>query len=172
MVNRPRLSGVPFTVSSCRKTNRLRWLSVMSGCGTSSNVRRTPGSAAKRRLSVTLRLGVTRTAWRSVPGNQLLDLIAWRDRDTSGAIGRFIIEFRRHGLRSSEIWGDAGGLGHPMIDMLRDAGWPINRVNFGAKARADQLYQNLGTELWSSLSAQIDKGEMTSFSLIRRYSAN
>ena len=28
-------------------------------------------------------------------GNKLLELIAWRDRDTSAAVGRFIIEFRR-----------------------------------------------------------------------------
>jgi phage terminase large subunit len=93
-------------------------------------------------------------------GNKLLELIAWRDRDTTAAVGRFIIEFRRHGLRAHQIWGDAGGLGHPMCDMLRDAGWAINRFDFGAKARNDQLYANIGTEVWGKLARQIDKGEI------------
>jgi phage terminase large subunit len=93
-------------------------------------------------------------------GNKLLELIAWRERDTSAAVGRFIIEFRRHGLRASQIWGDAGGLGTPMCDMLRDAGWPINRSNFGAKARNEQLYTNVATELWAGLARQIERGEI------------
>ena len=93
-------------------------------------------------------------------GNKLLELIAWRERDTSAAVGRFIIEFRKHGLRASQIWGDAGGLGIPMCDMLRDAGWPINRSNFGGKARNDQLYLNVGTEIWAVLARQIERGEI------------
>jgi hypothetical protein len=93
-------------------------------------------------------------------GNKLLELIAWRDRDTSAAVGRFIIEFRRHGLKASQIWGDAGGLGTPMCDMLRDAGWAINRADFGAKARNEQLYTNVGTELWAGLARQIERGEL------------
>lgn len=93
-------------------------------------------------------------------GNKLLELIAWRERDTSAAVGRFIIEFRRHGLKASQIWGDAGGLGTPMCDMLRDAGWPINRSNFGAKPRDDRLYLNVGTEIWAGLARQIERGEI------------
>jgi phage terminase large subunit len=93
-------------------------------------------------------------------GNKLLELNAWRDRDTSAAVGRFIIEFRKAGLKASQIWGDAGGLGTPMCDMLRDAGWPINRADFGAKARNDQLYTNVATELWAGLARQIERGEL------------
>lgn len=93
-------------------------------------------------------------------GNKLLDLIAWRERDTSAAVGRFILEFRRAGLRASQIWADAGGMGTPMCDMLRDAGWPVNRSDFGAKARDDRLYLNVATELWANLGRQIERGEI------------
>ena len=41
-------------------------------------------------------------------GNKLLELIAWRERDTTASVGRFIIEFRKHHLRAGQIWGDAG----------------------------------------------------------------
>jgi phage terminase large subunit len=93
-------------------------------------------------------------------GNKLLDLVSFRDRDTVAAVGRFIIEFRKAGLRASQIWGDAGGLGHPFCDMLRDAGWPINRFEFGGKARADNLFKDRGTEIWGELSRKIERREI------------
>jgi phage terminase large subunit len=93
-------------------------------------------------------------------GNKLLDLITFRDRDTAAAVGRFIIEFRRHNLRANQIWGDAGGLGHPMCDMLAEAGWPINRFQFGGKPNQDQLFKDRGTEIWASLARRIDKREI------------
>lgn len=93
-------------------------------------------------------------------GNKLLELISWRERDTTAAVGRFIIEFRKHHLRANQIWGDAGGLGHPMCDMLADAGWSINRFDFGAKARNDKIFFNRGMEIWAGLARQIDKEEV------------
>lgn len=93
-------------------------------------------------------------------GNKLLELVAWRDRDTAAAVGRFIIEFRKHHLRPEQIWGDAGGLGHPMCDMLRDAGWPIGRFDFGGKARQESLFYNRATEIWSLFGKRVEKGEV------------
>ena len=93
-------------------------------------------------------------------GNRLIELITFRDRDTAAAVGRFIIEFRRHHLRANQIWGDAGGLGHPMCDMLSEAGWAINRFNFGAKPFQEQLFKDRATEIWASLARRIDKREI------------
>lgn len=93
-------------------------------------------------------------------GNKLIDLVAWRDRDTVAAVGRCIIEFRRLGLRPEQVWGDAGGLGHPMCDMLRDAGWGINRFDFGGKAYNEKVYFNRGMEIWANLSKSIEKREV------------
>jgi phage terminase large subunit len=93
-------------------------------------------------------------------GNKLLELIAWRERDTTASVGRFIIEFRKHHLRAEQIWGDAGGMGTPMCDMLADAGWAINRFDFGARASNSAVYYNRGMEIWGKLSRMIEKGEV------------
>lgn len=93
-------------------------------------------------------------------GNKLLELVAWRERDTTASVGRFIIEFRKNHLRPSQIWGDAGGLGTPMCDMLADAGWPINRFDFGGKAGNPAIYYNKGAEIWMRLSRGVEKGEL------------
>lgn len=93
-------------------------------------------------------------------GNKLLELVAWRERDTTASVGRFIIEFRKHHLRAGQIWGDAGGMGTPMCDMLADAGWSINRFDFGGKAGNSQIYYNKGCEIWMRLSRMVEKGEI------------
>jgi phage terminase large subunit len=93
-------------------------------------------------------------------GNKLLELIAWRERDTVSSVGRFIIEFRKHHLRAGQIWGDAGGMGTPMCDMLADAGWSINRFDFGGKASRHDVYYNRGAEIWGKLARMIEKGEI------------
>jgi phage terminase large subunit len=93
-------------------------------------------------------------------GNKLQELIGWRDSNTTASVGRFILLFRRYGLKASQIWGDNGGLGHPMCDMLRDAGWPINRTDFGARARDEKLFLNVATELWAGLGRKIERGEI------------
>ena len=51
-------------------------------------------------------------------------------------------------------------MGTPMCDMLADAGWPINRFDFGGKAGNSQVYYNRGCEIWMKLSRSIEKGEI------------
>ena len=93
-------------------------------------------------------------------GNKLLELVAWRDRDTNAAVGRFIIEFRRYGLRAQQIWGDNGGVGHAMCDTLDAAGWPINRFDFGAPPGNKDVYVSRGAEIWDALSTRVKRGEI------------
>ena len=70
------------------------------------------------------------------------------------------MEFRKAGLRSEQIWGDSGGLGLPMCDMLRDAGWPINRFSFGAKPTDEDHYISRGAEIWHSFAQRIARQEL------------
>ena len=67
-------------------------------------------------------------------GNEIQPLICWREPDTMAGVGRFIIEFKKAGLTPEGVWADEGGLGKPMCDALREAGWAVNRVNNGARA--------------------------------------
>jgi predicted oxidoreductase len=71
-------------------------------------------------------------------GNRIHPMVCWKERDTMSAVGRFIIEFKRFGLKAHEVYADAGGLGIPMCDALSEAGWDVNRVNNGEKARDSQ----------------------------------
>jgi hypothetical protein len=93
-------------------------------------------------------------------GNKLIDLIGWHDTDAISIVGRFILEFRKANLKAEQIWGDSGGLGLPMCDMLRDAGWPINRFSFGAKPADEDHYVSRGAELWHSFAQRISRQEL------------
>lgn len=93
-------------------------------------------------------------------GNKLIELEAWKDKNTVAAVGRFIMLFRRFGLKASQIWGDNGGIGHSMCDMLNDAGWSINRFDFGAPAIRKEAFVSRGAEIWLTLSRQVVKQEV------------
>jgi len=93
-------------------------------------------------------------------GNKLLELEAWRESNTTAAVGRFIMLFRRFRLEAPQIWGDNGGLGKPMVDMLSDAGWPINRFDFGAPSANKEAYVSRGTEIWMALARAVNRREV------------
>jgi hypothetical protein len=47
-----------------------------------------------------------------------------------------------------------------MIDAFSQAGWPINRFNFGAKAGNDLAFVSCGAEAWVSFGKQVTNGEV------------
>ena len=93
-------------------------------------------------------------------GNKILPIIAWRERDTMSAVGRFIVEFKKAGLEPSNIYADASGLGLPMCDALAEAGWEVNRVNFGSSAYDSDAYSNRAAELWYGMAKKIEAAEI------------
>lgn len=93
----------------------------------------------------------------AVMEGNLVRLVAWRDADTVRSVGRFIMEFRKAELNKGDIWGDEGGLGKPMCDSLRDAGWPLNRVNNGSAANDTAAFANRGSEIWMEGARMIEK---------------
>lgn len=88
-------------------------------------------------------------------GNRIPPLDAWKDPNTMATLGRFISLFVKYGLRPHEIYGDESGLGGPMIDRLAEMGWPINRVNNGARAHNPERYKNRGAEQWGDAAITI-----------------
>ncbi len=85
-------------------------------------------------------------------GNRVMLRDAWRDRNTMAAAGRFVMNFERarqeFGLRPEEIEGDADGLGRPVVDRIREVGWPI--LDFHAESRAFEpdKFVNRASEIW------------------------
>jgi len=93
-------------------------------------------------------------------GNKIDKVISWKDRDTMAAVGRFIMEFQRNGLKAEEIFADAGGLGIPMCDALAESGWTVHRVNNGERAYDDRHYLNRGAEIWFTAARAIELNEI------------
>ena len=93
-------------------------------------------------------------------GNKVLPFIAWRERDTMSAVGRFIVEFKKAGLKAEDIYADASGLGMVMCDALAEAGWEVNRVNFGSSAYDGDAYTNRASEMWYGMAKKIESAEI------------
>lgn len=93
-------------------------------------------------------------------GNEVKAIIAWKEKNTMSAVGRFVTEFRRFALREDNIFADAGGLGIPMCDALREAGWSIRRVNNGDKPGDPDKFANRGVEMWVRYARLVESGKV------------
>lgn len=80
------------------------------------------------------------------------------------ACGRFVRNFVRlkheFGVQAHHIYGDASGLGKPMIDRLGEVGWPINPTFNNSPAQFDSHYANYATECWLELCTGIKEGRL------------
>lgn len=79
-------------------------------------------------------------------GNDIT-MLAWRDANEMASVGRCITELKTFGVEASNVFGDEGGIGGPMIRRMAEMGWNINAVNFG-KPAYNEIYKNRGTEIW------------------------
>ena len=93
-------------------------------------------------------------------GNRVDRVVSWRENDTMAAVGRFILEFRKAGLSGAQIYADVGGLGLPMADALREAGWDVHRVNFGGRAQDKEAFSNRATEMYFAMARLVEKCEV------------
>jgi hypothetical protein len=93
-------------------------------------------------------------------GNRVQIVAAWREPDTMKAVGKFIVLFREHGLQPGQIVADEGGMGVVFCDALREAGWPVQRFNFGSPAQDPEHYANAGAELWFDARTKCERREI------------
>jgi phage terminase large subunit len=92
-----------------------------------------------------------------IEGNKVIETVRWREKDTMAAVGRFLTEFKRLGLEADNIYADGGGLGLPMCDALREAGWDVHRVQNGAAATgAPDKYADKATEMWMEFARMVE----------------
>jgi len=91
-------------------------------------------------------------------GNAILkptDIIAWKEKNTANAAGRFVRELRGMGYRpGTSVYGDATGGGKTMCDLIRESGIPIIDFNFGGRPTLDG-YKNEGTRIWYAVAKMI-----------------
>jgi hypothetical protein len=76
------------------------------------------------------------------------------------SVGRFIQLFQQEKLTPDDICADEGGMGIVMCDALREAGWPVRRINNGAPSPDADHYANLGAFIWYEARRQIERHEI------------
>lgn len=59
--------------------------------------------------------------------------------------------------RPDAILVDGGGVGGPVVDRLRQLGWDVIEINFGAKA-TQKGYANMRAQMWGNMRAAIQDG--------------
>lgn len=81
-------------------------------------------------------------------GNRVVIEDAWREVDTIQASRQFFRKLKGQlGLSGSQCFGDASGMGHVMLDAIKDQGLNMRRV-FNQTAAEDTAYENTGAEIW------------------------
>ena len=90
-------------------------------------------------------------------GNKTLAVEAFNFRDTVALVDHLEFLFRKYEL--TVIYGDAGGLGKPILDQLR-INWDIKYVLNQAKPYNSLAYLNRGAELWFSVAKLIEYGDI------------
>jgi phage terminase large subunit len=96
-------------------------------------------------------------------GNKVIAMEGFRLTDTTKTILHLEGLFRKYELTSenSPVYTDAGGLGKPMIDTLRDRGWKnVQYVMNQWEPRDKIAYANLGTENWFRLARLVEEMEI------------
>jgi len=81
-------------------------------------------------------------------GNKVRVIDAWKDSNTVQAVRRFIATAQRFQLSAHQCWGDADGLGLPMVNQFADEGFRINSFRGGMPAQDKDIYSNLISETW------------------------
>ena len=96
-------------------------------------------------------------------GNKILKTVAFRFDNTMDTVNFLVQKFEENGLKNplATIFADAGGLGKPIIDRLRELGWSnIRYVLNQNKAYDERVYVNRGAEMWFNFGKCLERGEI------------
>lgn len=96
-------------------------------------------------------------------GNKHLKTLAFRFDNAEDTVAYLIEQFNEWNLNSPEafIYGDAGGLGKPILDRLWGIGYKnVRYILNQSKAYNPTVYLNRGTELWFHLRTLLERGEL------------
>lgn len=96
-------------------------------------------------------------------GNKVIAIEGFKFDDTSATLNNLESLFRKHNLVSNDspIYGDAGGLGKPLLDELRRRGWSnIKYVLNQAAAFDTRVYVNRIAEQWFRFNKLLENREI------------
>jgi phage terminase large subunit len=121
-------------------------------------------AAGERRVDLDFAAGGDENTIGVRVGNKVWLEDAWSDKNTMSAVGRFVTRLeklkRELGLRADEVFGAAAGLGKPMCDAIRQAGWEINDWFENQEAFASKNFKNAMSEAWFDGTEKIRRREV------------
>lgn len=108
------------------------------------------GAGWPLRIGIDLAAGSDETTVCVTRGNKVVKELYFREKDTTIAADRINSFLLGLGLQFSHehIYGDDGGVGHSIIDMLCRMGWQIRRIVNQSRAVKSTQFGNRGAELW------------------------
>lgn len=96
-------------------------------------------------------------------GNKVIAIEGFRFEDTAKTVDHIEHLFRKYNLITPEsyVYGDAGGLGKPILDQLRQRGWSNIRYVLNQSKPSDQrVYANRAAELWFQFNKLLENREI------------
>lgn len=94
-------------------------------------------------------------------GNRIRLIFANRERDTMRSAELVVGQFRQRGIRQGHAWGDAHGLGLPIIQAAkRFYGYRISEFYGGIRGDDPDHYADLNIEAWMSFRQALERGEL------------
>lgn len=95
-------------------------------------------------------------------GNKEIALECFKEPDTTKTRDAIIFIFNKYNVakNSEHLFFDDGGVGHGIIDMLREKGFNITRVLNQGKPLDSSRYSNRGAELWMNFASFIHNEEI------------
>jgi hypothetical protein len=96
-------------------------------------------------------------------GNKLIATEAFRIIDDEERIKHIVQLLHKYNLNKegARIFGDAVGLGKPILSRLKALGWSnIRFIDSRNSSRKPRTYRNVATELWFNTRTLIDRGEL------------
>lgn len=84
----------------------------------------------------------------------------WRDTNTIQASRRFVRRLQHQGVKPSNVWGDADGLGIGMIQQMAESGYRIKSFRGGIPSSMPDRYTNLIAQVWYEGCQKIRSGEI------------
>ncbi len=131
--------------------------------------------------------GGDKTAWAICGDKGLIELIAKKTPDTSIIPRETLALMRKYGVRAEDVLFDAGGGGYQHACLLRDQGFNVQSVVFGAAASPERrmgikllderksddvvrgIYANRRSEMYGLLMLRLDPIEKGKFGIPARF---
>lgn len=108
------------------------------------------------RAGLDLSLGGDETVLSIWHGNKRIAQEIWQITDTKRLVKTLIAAFVKYGLAAENINGDNGGMGKIILQLLRDAGWPLVRINNENPAINKLEHGNRGMEMYWKVKRLIE----------------